>query len=82
MTVVALLMRAWIIEMRAIDVDAKVLADDVLMVVKGRRMLRQFTKALDYTHQYLQDMGSRIAPAKSYNFASTVIGRKWLEETW
>ena len=82
MTVVALLMRAWSIEMRTKQVDAKVLADDVLMVVKGRRMLRQFTKALDYTHQYLQDMGSRIAPAKSYNFASTVIGRKWLEETW
>ena len=43
MTVVALLMRAWIIEMRTKQVDAKVLADDVLMVVKGRRMLRQLT---------------------------------------
>ena len=82
MTVAALLMRAWIIELRTNQVDAKVLADDVLMVANCRMLLRQFTKALDYTHQYLQDMGSRIAPAKSYNFASTVIGRRWLEETW
>ena len=58
------------------------MADDVLILAKGRRMLRQYTKALDYTHQYLQDMGSKVAPSKSYNFASTDRGRKWLEETW
>ena len=57
MTIVALLMRDWILELRNKQVDAKVLADDVLMMAKGRMMLRQYTKALDYTHQYLQDMG-------------------------
>ena len=82
MTIVALLMRAWIVEMRSKQVVAKVLADDVLIVAQGRRMLRQFTKALDYTHQFLQDMGSKVAPSKSYNFASTELGRKWLGETW
>ena len=58
------------------------LADDVMIIAKGRRMLRQYTKALDQTHQYLQDMGAKVAPAKSYNFASTELGRKWLSETW
>ena len=82
MTIVVLLMRAWLIEMRSKQVDAKVLADDVFILAKGRRMLRQYTKALDYTHQYLQDMGSKVAPGKSYIFASTELGRKWLKETW
>ena len=82
MPMVALLMRAWIMKMRSMQVAAKVLADDVLVVAKGRRMLRQYTKALNYTHQYLQDMGSKVAPSKSYNFATTEIGRTWLKETW
>ena len=68
--------------MKEMKVDAKVLADDVMIIAKGRRMLRQYTKALDQTHQYLQDMGAKVAPAKSYNFASTEVGRKWLSETW
>ena len=82
MPMVALLMRAWIIEMRAMQVDAKVLADDVLVIATGRKMIRQYATALDYTHQFLQDMGSKVAPAKSYNFASTEMRRRWLEETW
>ena len=82
MSIVALLMRAWIIEMRMMEVEAKVLADEVLMIAQGKHMLRKYAKALDYTHQYLQDMGSKVAPAKSYNFASTDGGRKWLKETW
>ena len=45
-------------------------------------MIRQYSTALDYTHQFWQDMGSKVAPATSYNFASTEIGRRWLEETW
>ena len=27
-------------------------------------------------------MGARIAPDKSYNFASVKEGKKWLRETW
>ena len=76
MTFVALLMRAWLVQMRSMQVDAKVLADGAMIVAKGRRMLRQYTKALDYTHEYLQDMGARVAPGKSYHFASTDLGRK------
>ena len=82
MAIVALLMRAWVIEMRSMNVDAKFLADDVLLVAKGKHMLKSYAKALNYTHQYLQDMGSKVAPSKSYNFASTEVGRKWLKETW
>ena len=82
MPMVALLLRTWIIQMRSMNVIPKVLADDVLVMATGRRMIRQYTKALNYTHQFLQDMGSKVAPGKSYNFASTNIGRRWLKETW
>ncbi len=56
----------------------KVLADDVLMVTEGKTMLRKFVDALNYTHQYLQDMGARVAPSKSFNFASALVpGSRW-----
>ena len=42
MCVVALLMRAWIVHMRTLEVDAKVLADDVLMLAKGEDMFNSY----------------------------------------
>ena len=76
MTIVALLMRPWVITMRQRDVEANILADDVLMIAKGKKMLRTYPNALNYTHQYLQDMGAKVVPAKSYNFPSIEVGRK------
>ena len=81
MTMVALLMRPWLSQMKHRKIDAKVLADDVLMVSKGKTYLRSFADALDYTHGYLHDLGSKVAPAKSYNFASTAKAKRWLEQT-
>ena len=81
MTMGALLMRPWLREMTHRDIDAKVLAADILLVSKGRTYLRSYADVLDYTHGYLHDLGSRVAPAKCYNFANSPKGRKWLEET-
>ena len=81
MTMTALLMRPWLREMSHRKMDAKVLADDVLLVSKGKTYLRSNADALDYTHGYLHDLGSKVAPPKSYNFANNPKGRKWLEET-
>ena len=44
-------------------------------------MLSKFTGALNATHKYLHQMGARVAPDKSYNFASTLKAKKWLSET-
>ena len=82
MMVVALLMRAWLVMMLQMQVDPRVLADDVLLIAKGARMVRKFAAALEATHGYLQAMGAKIAPSKSYNFASAKEGKKWLRETW
>ena len=45
------------------------------------RMLSKFAGALNATHKYLHQMGARVAPDKSYNFASTIKANKWLSET-
>ena len=82
MAIAALLMRAWVVEVKAMGVQPKVLADDVLMVAQGRSMLKKYAKALNFTHLYLQDLGAKVAPTKSYNFSSTEAGRKWLKKTW
>lgn len=67
---------------KELNVEPKVLADDVMAIARGTRMLRRLASALRATHCHLQDMGAKIAPAKCFNFASTPKARKWLEETW
>ena len=75
MMFVALLMRPWIIMMRAANVFATLLADDVLIISVGSRMVGRFAKALDRTHEYLTDMGSRVAPSTSFNFSNSAQAR-------
>ena len=79
--VVALLMRLWILIMLQMGVDPKVLADDALLIARGRKMLRAFANALEKTHEFMQSMDAKVAPGNSFNFASTKQGKKWLRET-
>ena len=41
-------------------------------------MLAKFAKAMDETHRFLKALGARVAPSRSYNFASNKIAREWL----
>ena len=59
-----------------------ILADDVFIRAIGQLMLTILARAINFTHRYLQTMGTTIAPDKSYNFASTPPADKWLRETW
>ena len=46
-------------------------------------MASNFAKALDTTHSYLHNMGAKIAPSKSFNFATHRKVKQWLgEKTW
>ena len=81
MMIVAMLMRPWLKMLQKDKVQAMILADDIMVVAKGGGMVRKFAQALDKTHMYLRDMGARVAPEKSYNFASNKEARKWLAET-
>ena len=81
MAMVALIMRPWIVLMRTFgDVRCFILADDVLILAQGQHMLGQFAKALNSTHDFLQQMGARVAPNKRYNFASGRKAATWLSQ--
>ena len=43
-------------------------------------MLSHFVKAMDATHAYLIDLGAKLAPNKSFNFASMKESRSLLDE--
>ena len=82
MTTVALIMRPWIINMRThAGITCYILADDVLIIGTGMKMVSKFAGALNATHRYLHLMGAKVAPDKSYNFASCKKTRSWLKET-
>ena len=82
MVMVALIVRPWIILMRTvIGVQCYILAAVVLILATGRRMIGSFAEALDKTHMYLKAMGAKVAPTKSYNFASNGRGAIWLGDT-
>ncbi len=81
MMIVAVIMRPWLRMVKEMNVQPKVLADDVLIIAQGKGMLSKLANTLNATHVFLQDMGAKVAPTKSFNFASTSAGRKWVEET-
>ena len=82
MVMVALIMRPWIAITRTIPgVSCYILADDVLVLAEGATMVGRLAEALDATHEYLNDMGAKVEPAKSYNFASSKKAAVWLKQT-
>ena len=81
MMVAALIMRAWLVMMKTMSVMPRVLADDVLLMTRGRNMLALFARALNATHAYLHAMGAKAASSKSYIFASVKSAREWLADT-
>ena len=81
MMMVAMIMRPWLKMMERDRTQAMILADDIMLMASGGGMVRKFATALDKTHRYLEDMGAKVAPDKSFNFASNKEARKWLAET-
>ena len=62
MMMVALIMRPWItIIMTTLGVVCWILADDLLIIAQGQRVLIIITRAINATHRYLQTMGARVA---------------------
>lgn len=79
----ALLAIPWLLHQKARKLYPMVLADDLfLMAEGGEGMLTRFASGFNDTHQYLADMGARIAPDKSFMFASTEKARIWLRNTY
>ena len=82
MVMVAILMRPWIMLMGGNDVELKILANDIMILAAGKKMLRRFSRALDATHSYLIAIVARISPDSSFNFAFTHKAADWLRNAW
>ena len=76
MMIVALLMRPWMLQMKAAAATPRILADDLQIFTTGPRHLENLTYAFDLTHKHMEDMGARIAPTKSVTFTSDSTSRK------
>ena len=77
----ALIMRPWVMLAKGRGCIPRILADDIMLIAKGKGAIRKFATTLQLSHQYLLDMGAKIAHGKSVNFASTKPARTWLAET-
>ena len=75
MMVVAIIMRAWIMQMRSLAVKPRLLADDLQLISTGPRHLHNFEYAFNKTHAHLEDMGARIAPQKCYTCSTSTAAR-------
>ena len=62
------------------NVIPRTLADDLLIVATGENSLTHIINATESTHEYLADLGSRVATNKSMLFASTEPARKILKQ--
>ena len=80
MMIVALLMRPWMMQMKAVAVIPRILADDLQIFTAGERHIENLTYPFDLTDKHMEAMGARIAPTKSVTFASTSTSREWLRE--
>ena len=65
--------------MRDEGVEGRVLADDIMLIARGTDHARKFERALNLTHDYIRDMGGKIAPAKSTTFSSCDKVMQWLK---
>ena len=80
MMMVALIMRPWIELMALVGgVQCFIFADDVLTLATGKAMIGYYARALNSTHKYLQAMGARVAPPKSYNCTNRKTQRPGLK---
>ena len=78
MMVVALLTETWIRQMLDLGVIPRILADDLLILVRGMKSLAMFVLAFDLTHAHLHDLGAKVSPSKCYTFAAEQASRNWL----
>ena len=70
MMMLALLMVPWSKLMRNMQLQPRLLADDVLLMAAGPGAWERFQQGFNATHVYIMDLGGKIAAAKSYLFST------------
>ena len=61
MTFLALLLRPWILRVRAVHAIPRVLADDMSVAATGRGHLEATIAAMTISHSYVRAVGGRVS---------------------
>ena len=80
MTMVALLMTPWVKLMRGLQVDPRVLADDLLFTAQGKHHRSSAVRAMRESRKFFSAMGARIADNKCFTFSTEPSTRTFLNE--
>ena len=78
MVFIGLLLRPWMTQVGDLGATAGTLADDLLVLVSGHRVLHVFTHVFHLTMVHLHDLGGRISAHKSKIFTTLGDHRSWL----
>ena len=70
MAMVALIMRPWVMQMEALDVVPRCLADDLMFTTYGVGHRARCIRAMRESRQYFKDIGARVADNKCFTFAT------------
>ena len=65
MMVIGLCLRPWVMKMRSMDVQPKVLADALIVTAAGLCHAVKAEAAIDTTHRMMHDTGSKVSPHKA-----------------
>ena len=71
MMVAAMVMRPWAIRMRQEGLEPYLYVDDMLRLAKGPNAVDKLREATNWTMQYLENMGAKASPQKSFAFGSS-----------
>jgi ribonuclease HI len=83
MTIVALILLPWIQRMRALNVEPRVLADDLMAIATGKNHIDRTVAALQESKTFFTAIGAKVADNKCFTFAGDSASRKELgEHTW
>ena len=78
MTMVAFILRPWISIIQEIGAIPRILADDILVWDSSDRQEANFRDAYNATFRYIEDIGGKAAPDKSFTFSTSRTTRQRL----
>ena len=81
MTLTALMVRPWIIQVQKRGAIPRVLADDLHLVAAGETHYENYMKSISDSHMFITTDGGRITASKSYAYSTDKRTRKRLHNT-
>ena len=83
MMIIALMLRPWLKVVEQMGAEGRILADDIIVTATGKNHAKVFERAYDATHEYMHDIGAKIASKRSLTFAARPHDRRTLKhQVW